>query len=151
IKKADLKEERKKAIAEDIDELVKDMAIFKVKLGAAVSYSHMTKYGYETMAYDYSDRSYLKSVDCKLHEHFGDSPIFAAGFNYPFEGKFLKFLVKWGKKYYTHASGFFLDMAPAEAKDMVDKVTKAVFPVLKKFEDTTFKKFVPSMKNGGLG
>lgn len=151
VKKSDLKDERKKAINDDIDELLKDIKGLYPKLGASVSYSHLTDYGYESMAHDYTDRSYFKSVDFKMHRHFGDSPIFAAGFGFPVDGSSLKYALKYGKKYYDHVSGFVLDMASAEDKAQFNKVTKAIFPVLKKMEDTAFKKFFPSMKNGGLG
>ena len=146
-----IKEERKKAIAKDLDALVADFKKLKPNYGAMMSFSFMTPTGYEGYSYDYTKRPRLADAKLTLHNHFGGDPIFAAAYAFNVDGSAYKTMVKWGKIIYGHGEAIFMDLAPEEAKEPYEKFTKAVFPVLKKLDDNTTKKFFPSIEKSGLG
>jgi hypothetical protein len=143
--------ERKKAIEKDLDQLIADARKYKPVLGAQVSFDYMTPTGYEGYSYDYSNHDSLKGVSLSLQNHFGGSPIFAAAFAFNPTGEYYANAVKWLKVVYGHAEGALMDVAPQEGKDEYQKFTKAIFPILQRFDDITRKQLLPAMKRSGLG
>ncbi|NBO92977.1 MAG: hypothetical protein EBV06_11800 [Planctomycetia bacterium] len=152
LKGADLKEERKKAIGKEIDELVGAMEkMEKVAFGSAVSYGYMTSFGYESLVHDRTSYSGLEKVKFKMHEHFGGKPIFATAFGLALDTKYYTEFVQFGKKVLAQAQAIYLDSADANAADEYKKITKAVFPVLEQIDATMTKKIIPAMSQTGLG
>lgn len=146
-----IKEERRKAIAEDIDELFARARKELVPPGAQVSVSFLTNDGFEGYHYDYTPRKAVAGVNCKLHQHFGGDPIFAAAFACKPNGSGYREAVRVWKKIYGHLEAIGLDSADANMKEQYEKVTKAVFPVLRRFDEITSKTLLPSIKESGLG
>ncbi len=146
-----VKEDRKKAIGKDLDALVADFKKLTPNYGARMAFSFMTETGYEGYSYDYTKYTHLGDTKLTLHNHFGGDPIFAAAVAFSVDGSAYKTTVKWLKIIHGHAEAVFLEMAPEEAKEPYEKFTKAVFPVLKKIDENTTKKFFPSIKDSGLG
>lgn len=146
-----VKEERRKLIAKDIDALVADYNKARPEWGAQVSFSFMTDTGYEGFYHDYTKYKGLDGVKLDLHHHFGGDPIFAAAFGCKCDGSGYKTVVKHLKAFYGHAEAVAMDLMPEEAKDQYEKFTKAVFPVLRRLDENTVKKLIPAMKDGGLG
>jgi hypothetical protein len=149
--KSDLKEERKKAIAKDLDEFAASAKSHKPVYGATTSFSFLTNKGYEGYNYRYEIGAKFKDVDCKLQNHFGGNPIFAAAFAFNVDGKGYAELIKWVKKGYGHAEAIFFDMADADSVAKYKEATKGIFPLLKQLDDATSKLLLPSLKESGLG
>src|SRR5581483_942760 len=143
--------ERKKAIDKDLDAMIADAKKYRPILGAQVSFAYMTPTGYEGFSYDYSNHDRLKGVSCRLQDHFGGSPIFAAAFAFKPTGSYYAEAVKWLKVVYGHAEGALLDVAPQEGKDEYQKFVKVLFPILQRFDEITRKQLFPSIKESGLG
>ena len=146
-----VKEDRKKAIGNDLDALVADFKKLTPNYGARMGFSFMTETGYEGYSYDFTKYAHLGDTILILHEHFGGDPIFATAVAFQADGSAYATTIKWAKTIYGHAEAIFMDLAPEEAKEPYEKLTKAVFPVLKKIDENTTKKFFPSIKNCGLG
>jgi hypothetical protein len=150
-KQDQVKEERKKAIGKDLDALVADFKKLTPDYGARMSFSFMTETGYEGYSYDFTKYTHLGDTKLTLHNHFGGDPIFAAAIAFQVDGSAYKTTIKWAKTIYGHAEAIFLDLAQEEQKEPYEKFTKALFPVLKKIDENTTKKFFPSIKDSGLG
>lgn len=148
-----IKEERKKAIAKDLDALLEEAKKAIPQLGAQVSYAYMTNTGYEAYHHDYGSHDDLKGVDCKLRYHLGGNPIFAAAVGGTTSVENYKSLVKWIKVIHGHAEGAFLESpeVPDEAKEAYKKVAKSLLPVWKRLDEITEKMLLPSIKETGLG
>ncbi|MBY0229504.1 MAG: hypothetical protein K2W96_09515 [Gemmataceae bacterium] len=151
LKAADLKEERKKAILDDIDELYADMKAALPKPGAMVGHAFLTDAGLESYLHDYGKHDAWKKVKFNLGKHLGGSPVFAAAFGFQATGTWFKMFAKWAGKYRGHVEGFVLDMVDAEMADQYKKAMKTIEPLLKRLMDTTDKVLVPALKEGGLG
>lgn len=151
LKGADLKDERKKAIAKELDELADHMKGHKVEFGPSVGYSYLTDTGYEAYAHDMTNHPGLDKVKFKLHDHFGGEPIFAAAFGFTVDGSVYTNLVKFGKKAFEQGEGVFLDSADANSADEYKKAKAALVPILEKLDRTTSKLLLPSMAQSGVG
>ncbi len=149
--KSALKEDRKKAIAKDLDELAASMTGYHPTYGAQLGFSFLTPQGSESYGYHYEVGARFKDVSCKLQNHFGGNPIFAAAFAFKVEGTGYAEAIKWLTKIYGHAEAALLDMADDDAKDKYKQATKAIFPLLKQLDDATTKLLLPSLKESGLG
>jgi hypothetical protein len=151
LNKSDLKEERKKAIAKDLDELASSTKGKLPPYGANTSFAFLTDNGMESYDYRFEVGAGFKDHSLKLQNHFGGNPIFAGAFAFNVDGSGYKTLVTWVKKIYGHAEGVFLDMADDDAKDKYKQATKGIFPLLKQLDDATTKLLIPSLKESGLG
>jgi hypothetical protein len=149
--KADLKDERKKAIEKDLEALAADMKKIQPTYGAAVSFAYLTPSGIEGYSYAHERGAAYKGLNCTLQNHFGGNPIFAAATATKFDGTSYATGVKWLKKAYGHAEAIFLDMADDDTKDAYKKGAKEILPLLKRLDEATTRLLIPSLKNGGLG
>lgn len=146
-----LKEERRKAIQEDLDAAFARARKEIKEAGAQVSLSFLTPTGYEGYSYQEGDFSALKGVTCKLHPAFGGDPIFAAAIGCKADGKGYKESVQWLRKFYGHAEAALLDRADENVKEQYTKFTKLFFPILKRLDDTTTRLLIPAVAESGLG
>jgi hypothetical protein len=151
LNKAELKEERKKAIAKDLDEMAKSVTREKPIYGAQMGFSFLTPTGSESYGYHYEVGAKFKDVSCKLQNHFGGNPIFAAAFAFNVDGTGYAKGIDFIKKMYGHAEAAFLDMADDDAKDKYKQATKGIFPLLKQLDDATRNQLIPALKESGLG
>jgi hypothetical protein len=153
IEGAPIKEERKKALLKDGDELFGEMkkAMAKFALGSQVSFTFMSESGYEGYSYDFGNHDRVKGINTKLVEHMGGNPIFAAAFGFRVDGTAYAFMRKWAMKFYEHGEAVFLDMADNETKDIYRKISKPILPLIKQLDETTTKLFLPSLKESGFG
>ena len=148
---APIKEARKEAIKKDIDRLIAEAKKPDFVAGAQVAVSYMTPSGYEAYFYNFSKMPQAEAVDCKLLRHVGGDPILAAAFGFTSDGKGYAETIRLLKIAYGHLEAVLLDMAPEEGREMYNKVSKAIFPILQRFDDTTTKLLIPSLKQSGLG
>lgn len=146
-----IKEERRKAIAEDIDAVVARGKKELTPPGAQVAVSFLSADGYEGYSYAYGKFDKLAGVNCKLHQHFGGDPIFAGAVAFKANGSGYRELVSGLRKLYGHAEAIGLDSADANMKEQYQKVTKVLFPILERLDETTRKTLIPSMGDSGLG
>jgi len=147
-----LKEERRKAIAKDLDEIIAHAKEIKLpEMGGQMAFSFMTKKGIEAYEYRYGDFSAMKNLKCTLHHHFGGDPIFAAAFAFEAEGKYYEFFSKYIGKAWEHGTGIFLDQAEEAEKEMFEKFAKVFVPLVKRLDKNTKERLIPSMRKGGLG
>jgi hypothetical protein len=150
VNKADLKEERKKAMLKDLKELGEEARKHQRVHGAAMAFSFMTGTGYEHYDYVYAQGPAHKDHDCKLHHHVGGNPIAAFAFAGKVDGEGYKSMVKWMKKAYGHAEAIFLDKADDDAKKQYREATEAIFPLLKRLDEATANLLIPALKETGL-
>ncbi len=148
---ADLKEERKKAIAKDLDEISRATKSVETPVGASMSFSFLSKNGIESYTYGYEQGAAHKSLSCQLHHHFGGNPIFAAAFAGSADGTGYDGLVTMIKMIYGHAEGVFLDKADDDAKNQYKEAAKGILPLFKRLDDATRNLLIPSLKETGLG
>ncbi|MFO0878572.1 MAG: hypothetical protein U0840_14625 [Gemmataceae bacterium] len=146
-----LKEERKQAIAKDIDALIADAKKLTRTPGAQMSYAFMTPTGFEGFAYDYTKHENLEGVDVKFRNNLGGNPIFAACFGCKTTGDNYRYLVKWIKSAHGHAEAVLMDSAPDEIKEQYKKVAQALLPIWKKLDAITQNDMLPAIRESGLG
>jgi hypothetical protein len=146
-----LKEERKKTILKDLDTLEADLKAYKPAYGASLAFSYLTDSGYEGYSYAYERGAAFKDVSCKLQNHFGGDPIFAAAFAFHADGSSYATFKKWAKIVHGHAEGAFLETADDDAKEEYKKHSKTFLPLLKQLDDAISKQLIPAMKDCGLG
>jgi hypothetical protein len=151
LNKSDLKDERKKAITKDLDELAGAIKSYKPVYGATMGFSYLTNTGSEGYNYRYEVGARFRDVSCNLQNHFGGNPIFAAAFAFKVNGTAYATGISYLKKIYGHAEAVFFDMADDDAKDKYKQATKGIFPLLKQLDDATTKLLIPSLKETGLG
>jgi len=147
------KEETKKGLNKDIDELVVELKKWTPGYGAVVNFSYMTSTGYEWYMYDYAKYDHLKGVRTNLFEHVGGDPIYATAFGFKVDGSTYTSLSKLAKAFYGHAEAIYLDSdAPQEQKDEYKKQSKAILPHLDALDKNISKNFVPALKGtSGMG
>jgi len=153
IKKADLKEERKKQILAAFDDLTKDLdKAAKIEYGASVGYSYLTNFGYEIYAHDATKNPNNEKIRFAMHEHWGGTPIFATSFGcYIPNADTYKQFVQYVKKGHEIAEGILSDNLDANAMDEYKKAMQKIQPSLVKLDKCLSETFIPAMQQSGLG
>jgi hypothetical protein len=60
-------------------------------------------------------------------------------------------MVKWIKVVHGHAEAVIMDSAPEDFKEGYTRISKALLPVWKRFDEITTKDFLPAIRESGLG
>ncbi|MFQ3650978.1 MAG: hypothetical protein SNJ75_11645 [Gemmataceae bacterium] len=153
VKKADLKEERKKQILTTLNDLVKDLdKAAKIEYGPSVGYAYLTNSGYEVYAHDLTKNPSYDKIKFAMHEHWGGTPIFATSFGcYIPNADTYQAFVKYLKKGYEIAEGLIGDNFDANTVDEYKKVLQKIQPILAKLDKCISDTFIPAMQQSGLG
>jgi hypothetical protein len=120
--------------------------------GAEVSFAYLTGRGTESFLYDYTkDLELDGSKPLTLLNHLGGNPILAAVARQKTSPEAYKTLVKGMKTLYGHAEDVLLGKLEKEQREVYEKVSKEVFPLLKRLDEVTGTMFLPALADGQIG
>jgi len=150
--KLDLDKAQQKRILKDLEELSRDMKKKTPEGGARLEVSFSTEQGEEGYSYDYGKHPNRDgSKPLTLLNHVGGSPILAvvgrgryAPENYQAVSKFVRVV-------YGHLDSIALAKLGelgGDQKEIYQKVSKALVPLFKQFDQITGTLFLPSMADG---
>lgn len=143
----ELPEADRQAIAADVDELAKGYAAGLKTPGAQAEFSVRTKSGWETFAYDYTERPAGEGRPLTLSQHLGGDPLLAVVWRSGTTVEDYRTLVKWVTRFAAHGEKVLKEKAPGEADKFL--LVKAQFlPLLKEWSDTTEKLWLPALADG---
>ncbi len=149
---AGVPEDKRKAIEKDVIALAGTMKSNMPEPGASLSFSYLSERGYEGYAYNYGPAPQLDgSKPLTLLNHVGGDPILAAVGRS--KGALDQYLMmsKWIKTAYGHAEPLIADKLNKEQKEKYEQVSKAVLPLLKRFDEITGKMLLPALADGQAG
>jgi hypothetical protein len=150
--KADIPEEKKKQIGKDIEGLAGEMAKNPPQIGPEVAFTYMTAHGYESFDYDYTKEPALDgSKALTLLSHLGGNPIGAAVTRQKSSVEDYHAAVKWLKTIYNHGEEIFLEKLKKDEREIYQKITKEVFPLLRRLDEITGKMLLPALADGQIG
>ncbi len=150
--KADLTEEQRKSILNNLTDLTHQVQAAGSEVGAAMSFSFLTDRGFEGYSFDHSKHGGIDgSKPLTLLDHLGGNPLMAVlvrgqGSVEDYE-KAVKFLVKA----YETADEIALDKLKGDDKERYAKAKKDFMPLLERLNETTAKLFLPALADGQCG
>jgi hypothetical protein len=146
-----LTEAQRQKLDRHLKELAKDIKGVMPEPGATLSFSFLTKTGYEGYAYNWGTHRYVDgSKPLTLLQHLGGSPILAAVGRSKTSPESYQMLVKWlkvGDEYLEEFSG----KLPEEQKKEYEKWSKALRPLLKRLDEVLSKMLIPALADGQSG
>jgi hypothetical protein len=149
--KSELAADRRKELEKDLDDLVVRERKLKPPGGAGVGISYLTDDGMESYGYEYGDNSALAGKRLELLDHYGGTPILAAGALLP-ASKTLYMQLTGQIRSLIGMVGMTLAFSTARAgEEASTKVPKEVGDFLQKFVATTDRLLLPSLRDGELG
>lgn len=143
----ELPEADRQAIAADIDELAKGYAAGLKPPGAMAEFSVRTKTGWETFAYDYTERPAGDAKPLTLSQHLGGDPLLAIVWRSGTTVEDYRTAVKWVTRFAGHGEKVLEQKAP-EPFDKYRLVKAQFLPLLKEWSDTTEKLWLPALADG---
>jgi hypothetical protein len=150
--KADIPEDKRKKIVKDLEGFSRELLKDTPEVGAAVGYEYMTDGGFESYAYDYTKGQDVDgSKPLTLLSHLGGDPIGAALFRLKTHPDEYKTAVKWLKALYADAEDVLVGKLEKEQKEIYEKVTKEVFPLLRRLDEITGNMLIPALADGQFG
>jgi hypothetical protein len=145
-------ESKRKAIVKDVKGLASEFKKSMTPAGASLSFSYRSDRGYEGYEYQYGefpDRDSSKPLS--LLQHVGGDPIMATvGRSKNTLEQYLQ-MSKWIKVAFGHAEPIILEKLKEPEKKQYEEISKLVFPLLKRFDDTTAKMLLPALADGQAG
>jgi hypothetical protein len=148
-----LKEEQKKRLLKDLDELSADLlTLFGHEPGPSFSVSFGTPRGVESVHYQYSvDGSYDYSKPLTLLHHTGGNPVAAFVGRAAPKPQAWDVFVKWCKKGESYFREFALPEFPEGNRQEVTKVLETLYPFFRRFDQTTRENLLPALADGQIG
>jgi hypothetical protein len=144
--------EKRKQVEKDLEELSREAQKNLPVYGAEVAFAYLTDRGYENFAYDYTKEQFLDgSKPLTLLEHVGGNPILAGVLRSKTKPESYRDFVKWARKFYGHIEGVVLDKLEKEQKDVYEKISAEVFPLLKRLDTITGTMLLPALADGQTG
>jgi hypothetical protein len=150
LKNADeIPEPLKKRLQKDIEELAGDVKKSITEVGAITSFGFLTPNGMESLSYDFSEHRTLDgSKPLTLTQHVGGNPILCAVDRIKYDPESYATTVKWMKKIYAYVDEFVVPQLDDNKKATYERVTKIVFPLLKRLDNATGKMLLPAFADG---
>jgi hypothetical protein len=112
----------------------------------------MTPQGVEWLTHDWTENLTLDgSKPLSLLKHVGGKPIFATVARTKYSPESYANLVKWIRKAYEYAEEFGAGNLPEETKQPYETFKKEAFPLLKRWDETTAKLFLPAFQDSQGG
>jgi hypothetical protein len=144
-----LPDETQEKIKNDLKSLAEDVTKFIPEPGARMSFAFMTERGLESFDYDWGTRRGDDgSKPLTILEHVGGDPAVVVACRRSITGEGYAFVAKWLQKLTGYAEDIGLPFLDEEKRDQYQRVTKAVFPLLKRFDEATSKQLIPALKDG---
>jgi hypothetical protein len=152
LNKADIPDDKRKQIVKDLEGLAKEMVKNTPEVGPEVAFSYMTDRGAESFIYDYTkDESLDGSKPLTLLNHLGGRPIGAAVFRHKSSPEDYRNGIKWLKTLYGHVEDAALEKLDKEQRAQYEKISKEVFPLLRRLDEITGTMLLPSLADGQSG
>jgi hypothetical protein len=152
VEKADLPAEKKKQLQTDIKAMAADMKQTGGDVGAALGFSFLTDRGMERFDYDWSKYPGVDgSKPLTLLNHLGETPVYAAVTRLKIDPLRYQTLVKWIKTAHGHFEDLVVPKFEGETKENYEKISKEIFPLLKRLDVTTVKLLLPAIADGQFG
>ncbi|HTU19384.1 MAG TPA: hypothetical protein VMG10_15090 [Gemmataceae bacterium] len=149
---AGIPENKRKAIVKDVSGLARDLKKELTAPGASLSFSYLSKRGYEGFDYHYGefpDRDSSKALT--LLDHVGGDPILAVVGRSRGTLERYQTVSKWIKVAYGHAEPLILEKLSDQEKQKYEEATKQIFPLLKRCDAITGKMLLPSLADDQAG
>src|SRR4029077_11018493 len=143
---APISEQLKTKIGKDFDALGEDMIADVASTGASMSFEFLTGHGTEGFAYNYAPRTGPTKPLTILDQVGGNPLVMLAGRGHDCTPGYKK-MVKWLVTFYERGLEVAEEMGSGE---MVKEYMGKVIPFLKRFDDITANKFLPSMADAQM-
>ncbi|MFL5244431.1 MAG: hypothetical protein ACJ8FY_20210 [Gemmataceae bacterium] len=139
-------EEKRKQIKADLQDLAKDIKSLMGEPGASMSFSFLSNRGIEGYSYQGGDHKDVEaSKPLTLFDHLGGSPILAVVGRNKYQPENYQMFVKWCKKAHGYVDELVVPKLDPQQKDIYDKVTKLVNPLLGRLDQATGKMLIPAL------
>lgn len=149
LKTANLPDELRKKINQDLTEMAKDLQAFVREAGSVVSFTFSTPKGQESFTFDWGQHPGLDgSKPLSLLHHVGGSPLLAAAGRTKYNPENYAKLVKWVKKAHGYVEEYVVPTLPESGKEQYKQFSELAFPLLRRFDEATGKHLLPSMRDG---
>jgi hypothetical protein len=149
LKALGLPDETQERIKGDLKLLAEDLKKFIAEPGARMAYSFLTDRGLESFDYDWGARPTDDvAKPLAILEHLGGDPALFVACRRNITGETYAIVSKWLQKLTGYAEDIGLPFLDEEKRDNYQRVTKAVFPLLKRFDEVTSKQLIPALKDG---
>ncbi len=147
--KADLTNEQRKAILNNLTDLTSAVQAAGSEVGAAMSFSFLTDRGFEGYSYDYSKHAGLdSSKPLTLLDHLGGNPLMAVVARGKVSVKDYEEGIKGLVKAYEEMDEIAKDKLKGEDKERYAKAKTDFLPLLERLNKTTAKLFLPALEDG---
>jgi hypothetical protein len=148
--KSELPAPRRKVLEQDLDDLAARVKKGKPAGGALVGVSYLTADGWESYLYEQGDHSALKGKRLELLDHFGGSPVLAAGTLVPSSKMMYMQLVGQVRSLFSTFATFAIFRGAIDGMES-SGVSKEVAGILQKLIETTSKQLLPALRDGEMG
>jgi hypothetical protein len=148
-KKANLTEAQQNKLRADLAQLTKELKQALPKVGAQSAVSLSTGKGIEGYQYSWTGAGKEAAAEpLKLLEHVGGTPLFAVVGHIGHLAEGYEFLARWLKIAHGHFEDIVLPKMNDDQKEKYEQVAKILFPVLRRFDQTTQSLLLPCLKGG---
>ena len=146
---AEIPDATRHRISGDVKELGDDIKASLPVPGAILNFSYLTKDGINYKSYNWSSNSmYDGSKPLTILKHVGGSPLLAVAARAKYKPEQYDTMKKWIKKGYKYVEEFALPELSEKERKEFDKVAEQVYPLLRRLDETTAKKLIPSLADG---
>ncbi len=147
--KADLPDDVKDRMKKDLAALASDVKSLIPEVGASSACSFLNGRGVEGYEFTWGDHSDLDSgKPLTILEHVGGNPIVAFARRSKPSGKTYHLLVKWLKVANQYVEDLVVPRLDEDRKAQYERVTKALYPILRRLDRVTTEQLFPAMQDG---
>jgi hypothetical protein len=137
------------SLAKSTDELAADLKSLTTEIGATASVGFLTKSGYESFAYDWSDHP---EIDCSkpldILKHVGGNPIAVIAGRSKVSPAGYDMLVKWLRTAYHYGDEYGAPQMPPKERRQFNDLMEQVKPLVARLDKATRDSLLPALADG---